>query len=105
MKTEQGLFLQEGVSALQNHLVNQPFHRDEARIAAGKVACVAAWIQRRPAGVTIEQLRFQPDRIAELRDLQIQTPWTPLTRLKGGNAQAFYYWYQAQKILSSSHCK
>jgi hypothetical protein len=100
-KTEQGLFLQEGVSALQNHLVNQPFHRDEARIAAGKVACVAAWIQRRPAGVTIEQLRFQPDRIAELRDLQIQTPWTPLTRLKGGNAEAFHYWYQAQKILNS----
>jgi hypothetical protein len=33
-KTEQGLFLQEGVSALQNHLVNQPFHRDDARIAA-----------------------------------------------------------------------
>ena len=88
------------MTALQNHLVNQPFRRDEARIAAAKVACVAAWIRRRPAGVTIEQLRFQSDRIAELRDLQIQAPWSPLTRLKGGNAQAFYYWYQAQRILT-----
>jgi hypothetical protein len=99
-KTEHGLFLQEGVNALQNHIVNQPFRQDEARIAAGKVSCVAAWIQRRPAAVTIEQLRFQSDRIAELRDLQIQAPWLPLTRLKGGNAQAFYYWYQAQRILT-----
>lgn len=100
-KTEQGLFLQDGVAGLQNHLVNQPFRRDEARIAAGKAACVAAWIQRRPAGLTIEHLRFQPDRVAELRDLQFQAPWTALTRLKGGNAQAFHYWYQAQKILTT----
>ena len=99
-KTEEGLLLQDGVTALQNHLVNQPFHRDEARIAAGKVACVAAWILSRPAGVTIEQLRFQSDRIAELRDLQIEAPWSPLTRLKGGNAEAFHYWYQAQRILT-----
>lgn len=98
-KTEHGLFLQDGVTALQNHLVNQPFRRDEARIAAAKVACVAAWIHRRPAGVTIEQLRFQAGRVAELRDLQFQAPWTPLTRLKGGNAQAFHYWYQAQRML------
>jgi hypothetical protein len=91
---------QDGVSALQNHLVNQPFRRDEARIAAAKVACIAAWIQRRPAGVTIEQLRFQSDRAMELRDLQIRAPWSALTRLKGGNAQAFHYWYQAQRILT-----
>ena len=26
--------------------------------------------------------------------------WSPLTRLKGGNAQAFHYWYQAQRILT-----
>ena len=101
-KTEQGFFLQDGVTALQNHLVNQPFRRDEARIAAGKAACVAAWIQRRPAGVSIEQLRFQPDRVAELRDLQCQAPWTPLTRLKGGNAEAFHYWYEAQRMLIGS---
>jgi hypothetical protein len=101
VKTEQGLFLQDGVNALQNHLVNQPFRRDEARIATGKAACLAAWIQRRPAGVSIEQLRFQPDRVAELRDLQIEAPWTPLTRLKGGNAPAFHFWHQAQRILAS----
>jgi len=70
-------------------------------IAASKLACTAAWILRRPAGITIERLRFQADRVTELRDLQFQAPWTPLTRLKGGNAQAFHYWYQAQRLLSS----
>ena len=100
-ETEHGLFIQDGVKALQNHLVNHPFRRDEACIAAGKVACAAAWIQRRPAGVTIEHLRFRSDRIAELRDLEIETPWQPLNRLKGGNPQAFHYWYQAQNILNS----
>ena len=39
------------------------------------------------------------DRIAELRTLEIQAPWVPLTRLRGGNAQAFHYWYQAQRLL------
>ena len=96
-----GLFLQDGVTALQNHLVNQPFRRDQARIAAGKAACVAAWIKRRPAGVGIEQIRFKPERAAELRALQIQEPWESLNRIRGGNAEAFHYWYQAQLILSS----
>jgi len=100
-ESEDGKFLYEGVHNLANHLVNFPFRHAEARVAAGKVACAAAWIQRRPAGVTIEKGRFQPDRIAELRDVHIQAPWTPLTRLMGGNAEAFHYWYQAQRILTS----
>ena len=99
--TEHGLFLQDGIIGLQNHIVNQPFRRDEARIAAAKAACVAAWIQRQPRDVTIDSLRFRPDQVATLRDLQIQPPWSPLTRLKGANPQAFHYWYQAQRILTS----
>ncbi len=50
----------------------------------------------------IEQLRFQPDRVSELRDLQIQAPWSPLNRLKGANPEAFHYWYQAQRMLIGS---
>ena len=99
--TEHGLLLQEGIVGLQNHIVNQPFRRDEARLAAAKAACLAAWIQRQPPNVTIDTLRFRPDQVATLRDLQIQPPWSPLTRLKGANPQAFHYWYQAQRILTS----
>jgi hypothetical protein len=96
--SEHGMFIHEGVTGLQHHLVNLPFRRDEARIAAGKAACVAAWIQRRP-GSTIAELRFQQERITGLRDARIDAPWTPLNRLKGANPEAFHYWLRAQRML------
>jgi hypothetical protein len=97
LTTEHGVFIQEGVVGLRNHIVNVPFRHDEARIAAGKAACVAAWILRQP-GLGIAELRFQIDRINELRDAQIAAPWAPLNRLKGGNPEAFHYWLLAQQI-------
>ena len=98
--TERGVFIHEGVTGLQNHLVNLPFRRDEARIAAGKAACVAAWILHQP-GTSLAELRFQMERAAELRDQQIEGPWTPLNRLKGANPEAFHYWLLAQRILGA----
>src|SRR5664280_1486880 len=99
VETEHGLFVQDGVTGLQNHLVNQPFRRDEARIAAGKAACAAAWILLRPAGLVLTELRYQPTRAATLLETEIEAPWTPLNRLKGGNPEAFHYWHQTQHIL------
>ena len=99
--TEHGLFLHQGVASLQNHLVNLPFGRDEARIAAGKAACAAAWIQRQ-AAMSIAEMRFQIERVADLRDRQIGAPWMPLNRLKGANPEAFHYWELAQRILIPS---
>ena len=100
VETEHGLFIKEGVANLVNHLVNYPFGLNQARIAAGKAACVAAWIQRQP-GTSIEALRFRAEQIAGLRDAQIAAPWTPLNRLKGANAEAFHYWLLAQQILGA----
>jgi len=92
--------LQTGVKSLQNHLLNLPFAQTEARIAAAKAACLAAWLQRRPSGITFSSLRFALETAAnELRDKRIMAPWGPLDRLKGGNPEAFHYWHQAQQIL------
>lgn len=99
VEMEPGLFLQDGITGLQNHLVNLSFRRDEARIAAGKAACAAAWILRRPAGVSLADMRFQPADVAALREAQIVAPWAPLNRLKGGNPEAFHYWHRTQRIL------
>ncbi len=55
MNTEEGLLLHEGVGSLQNHLINLPFSRDEARITAGKAACLAAWIQQREKGLELSK--------------------------------------------------
>lgn len=98
--SEEGALLQQGVHSLQNHLVNVPFRRDEARIAAGKAACVAACIQRRMSErESIENLRFDLENAHALHGKDIITPWQPLNRLKGGNPEAFHYWYEAQRIL------
>lgn len=91
--------LHEGVKSLANHLVNFPFHIDEARIAAGKAACAAAWIKKRPAGVTIADLRYDREKIQELALLEIAAPWQTLIRLRGANPEAFYYWHRAQSLL------
>jgi hypothetical protein len=96
--TQDGLFLQQGVSGLRNHLVNLPFHRDQARTAAGKAACAAAWILHKPP-MTIEEMRFRMEEVERLRTLEIRAPWTPLNRLKGANPEAFHYWSLAQQIL------
>ena len=94
--------MQAGVKRLQNHLLNLPFAQTEARIAAAKAACLAAWLQHRPPGMTFSSLRFSLDTAADvLRDKRILAPWGPLDRLKGGNPEAFHYWHQAQQILRS----
>ncbi|MFN0076833.1 MAG: nucleotidyl transferase AbiEii/AbiGii toxin family protein [Prosthecobacter sp.] len=100
VETPEGLAIAQGVNNLQNHLVNQPFRTDEARLAAAKAACAAAWIQKRPT-LTIDDLRFDPAQINQLRDQQIAAPWLPLNRLKGANAEAFHYWFQARRLLIS----
>jgi hypothetical protein len=42
----------------------------------------------------------EPVTIADLRNRQIEPPWTPLNRLKGANPEAFHYWQLGQQILS-----
>lgn len=98
VETADGLAIAQGVNNLQNHLVNQQFRIDEARLAAAKAACAAAWIHQRPV-IRIDELRFNRDRIADLRNRQIEPPWVPLNRLKGANPEAFHYWQVAQQIL------
>lgn len=95
-----GPFFVDGIARLQSHLVSNPFNRDHARTAAGKAACVAAWMKRRLAAVTIQSLRYDSNRIQELRTAVIGPPWQPLQRLRGGNPEAFFYWWRAQQLLS-----
>ena len=75
---------------------------ERARVAAGKVACLAAWIQRQPGDATIEKLRFKPEHVHDLQEQRIHEPWGPLHRLRGANPEAFHYWCQAQHILKKN---
>jgi hypothetical protein len=99
INTDNSILLREGVTSIQNHLLQQKFKLDESKIAAGKVACICSWILHSRAGISIEQLRFQPKIISNLRGIFLSDPWKPINSLKKINTEAFYYWYQAQQIL------
>jgi hypothetical protein len=93
-----GMYLKDGVQRLQSHIVNGRFDRDPSHVAAGKAACAAALILRRPQ-IALESIRFKESSMEELRDAQIIDNWATLQRLRGGNPEAFFYWWQAQRIL------
>ncbi|MBI1783791.1 nucleotidyl transferase AbiEii/AbiGii toxin family protein [Candidatus Sumerlaeota bacterium] len=97
-ETDEGRFLLLGVQGLQNHLLKDQFRIDEARIAAGKAAVAAGCIQSGLAGISIGELRYAVEMADNLRNLNIETPWEALTRLKKSNPEAFHYWYQAQRV-------
>ncbi len=93
-----GMYLKDGVHKLQGHIVNGRFDRDPSHVAAGKAACAAALILRRPE-IALESVRYKNVSIEELRDAMIIGTWAPLHKLRGGNPEAFFYWWQAQRLL------
>jgi hypothetical protein len=93
-----GRYLKDGVHRLQSHILNGRFHTDSARVAAGKAACAAALILRRPE-VALESIRFVDASVEDLRKAEITGDWATLQRLRGGNSEAFFCWWHAQRIL------
>jgi hypothetical protein len=93
-----GMYLKDGVQRLQSHIVNGRFDRDLSHVAAGKAACAAALILRRPE-VALESVRFKDAAMEQVGKAQITGDWATLQRLRGGNPEAFFYWWQAQRIL------
>jgi hypothetical protein len=91
--------LVDGVGRLQSHVVQSRFRLDQARIAAGKAALIAA-ILARGVPVDINELRYQstPEALSVLKQAQIALPaWQPINRIKGANPEAFYYWYKVEE--------
>jgi hypothetical protein len=93
-----GMYLKDGVQRLQSHIVNGRFDKDPSHVAAGKAACAAALILRRPQ-IALESIRFKEESIEELSKAVITGDWAALQKLRGGNPEAFFYWWQAQRIL------
>jgi Nucleotidyl transferase AbiEii toxin, Type IV TA system len=96
-----GIYLKDGVQRLQSHIINGRFDRDPSRIAAGKAACAAALILRRPQ-IALDTIRYANTSNEEIGKAEISGKWAPLQRLRGGNAEAFFYWWQAQRILGQA---
>jgi hypothetical protein len=100
-KEPDSIYLIDGTTALQNHLVNHRFHPQfEAKIAAAKAACTAALVLSGDTDRDIAGLKFAPEVVEELRKLELTGDLAPLNRLKKANPEAFHYWTVVQDILS-----
>jgi len=100
INTENGQLLKDGVASLSNFLLKHKFTLDEAKIAASKMACICAWILSSPHIVNIAQIRYQSKHINELRTLFLADTWKDLNSIKKINPEAFYYWFQAQQMIT-----
>ena len=90
--------LQDGVKRLTSHLVGHRFNLDDAKVAASKAALLTRLIVAEKVDVSLSALRSLPAP-GILRELQLGREHIPLDRLKRTNPEAFWYWYQASKVV------
>jgi predicted nucleotidyltransferase component of viral defense system len=88
----------EGIRALDGHLLQESFRHDQARIASGKVALLACLLLQSNRAVSLGKHRYLSSNVAALRTAALRAPWASLQRLRGGNTEAFFYWWKAQSF-------
>jgi hypothetical protein len=97
---ENAFKLIQGCKSLQNHLVNCKFNPvTEAKAAAGKAACIAAIVLADKADLDIRAAHYDPLRIAELAQKNLEGQYSPLTKLRSTNPESFHYWTVVQDVL------
>lgn len=95
----------DGMARLQNHLIGAHFDHGSARIAAGKIAILAACLLDAEAGLDIVQARYRGDAadMERLRGLKFRhEAWRCLNRLLAVNPEAFHYWHCAEQFMPRS---
>lgn len=94
----EALMLEDGARKLTSHLVDHRFNLDMAKLAAAKAALTAKLVKSEDAGASLGAFRTVPPP-EELRQLKIEGEWERLNRLMSVNPGAFWYWYQASKLV------
>lgn len=97
-ETPEALMLVDGARKLTSHLVDHHFNLNMAKIAAAKAALMAKLVKSENAGVSLAAFRTIPPP-EELRQLKIEGEWERLNRLMSVNPEAFWYWYQASRLV------
>lgn len=93
----EALMLEDGARKLRSHLVNHNFNLDSSKLAAAKAALAVRSIANAVAGDSLSALRAIPP-LEELGTMEIQGDWSRLNKLKAVNVEAFWYWYQTNRI-------
>ncbi|MCF6270992.1 MAG: nucleotidyl transferase AbiEii/AbiGii toxin family protein [Melioribacteraceae bacterium] len=83
--------IQDGIRRLSSHLLNEDFRTDsDAKITAAKVFYIANSIKANRE-VKLNEIKYSPNKIAEITDVTLPAPYNNLNRLKPILPEAFYY--------------
>jgi hypothetical protein len=88
--------LEKGRKQIASHLIGTNYGRQHAQISAAKAACIAAYIQSAKPLASLDAIRYSPDKLAQLPGKPMTAPYEILNRLTV-NAEALWYWHQAQQ--------
>jgi hypothetical protein len=88
-----------GMGKMANHLIGPAFRLDDLKVAATRSAAVAALIKHPAVLLTLDDLRYAPEKLGELASAEISFA-RPLNRLKQTNPEAYWGWHMVQRIMS-----
>jgi hypothetical protein len=90
--------LQEGIKRIQSFIHGEKYHLDRAIVNASKAAYLSAMIAVNRADIR----HFDKNNIQALQNAIIETPLpTKLNKLKKSNIEAFFYWYEINKLTNN----
>ncbi len=92
--------LAHGCLSLQNHLIDCRFNQfTDAKTAASKAAFIVALILANKTDTDLSSIKYSSQDTAVVQELTLKGKFTGLSRLKGANAEAFYYWARVQELI------
>jgi hypothetical protein len=98
VESSQTAELRAGMKGISSYLVVSAFSLPEAKIAAAKAAYIATVLMKGSAGEESDLIRFAPDKLEGLRDVQLQGELISFNKLKRTNPEAFYYWWLVSQM-------
>src|SRR5690606_1840495 len=89
--------LQRGIQNIRNFIFAEPFHLEKAMLPAAKAAYLSALLKSQ--STVLE--RFTSS--INMADWEIKQPFnTRLNKFKRSNPEAFFYWYKAANLLTTT---
>lgn len=91
--------LLQGISQLKSYFLGTKFNIDDARVAAAKVALLAAIVRSERLPVKIDEVTYSPSKVKDIETVILGGRFQILNKLKALTPEAFYYWWVISKLL------
>lgn len=90
--------LRIGVKSINNFLLSRDYNLSKAKISAAKAALLSSLLLFNKKDLPINDIRFGPDKLPGLKDLELPKEFKSLNTLKKINVESFYYWSLISKM-------